>query len=700
MDRCFSFLIKHKYIVIAFFILLCVPAAFGMGLAKTSFEISSFLPKDANSIKGAQVEQDEFASGEQAYVLLEDKENWQATKLKRDIENVSGVESVGWMDDMLDIYTPEDFLSQKALEQYKKGGSTIMIVTFLSGMGDAAVDEAVKSISLMMEQGEYFGGSPVVINELRTTLRAEQSVYLGIAGGILILILAVSLSSYIAPLLCLVNIGIAILLNYGTNFITMSRVSFLTAAIASVLQLAISMDFSIFLIHRFEEDLVKTNGDTNGAMVSALHTTLVTISSSALTDCAGFIALMFMRNQIGADLGIVLCKGVVFSLITSLTLLPCLILATYSLGRKKHRALLPDFKRLSGPIVRLRYVLLAVAVAVFVPTFIGGANQQYYYTSENFMPDNTAPIIATNKISDTFGTTDKVNVLYKSDMEVYEQAAMDAVEQLGNIREVSGLSASAGKGVPESFLPDKLIEAFEGGEYRRFSVTLEGGLSNDALFSAIGNIKTTAAQYLGSVYVTGPHAVAADMASTADIDNLTVDLISIVFIFLIVAIAFKSLLVPLFLVLVIKGAIFINVGINYFTGDEMIFLTPVFVGAIQLGCTVDYAILFTSRYFEFRHKTLDPKIAVRQAIVASTRPLLTSMLTFFLATLSITIVSSIKATREIATVVGRGALVSYIVIMCALPALFVLFDRPLLATTWEFRKRKNKVNNDEGMMVS
>jgi predicted RND superfamily exporter protein len=700
MDRFFSFIIRGKIIVIAFFILLCVPAVFGIGLAKTSFEISSFLPKDANSIKGTEIERQEFASGDQAYVLLEGKEAWQAVKLKSDIESVPGVESVEWMDDMLDIYKPENFLSQQALEQYKKGDSTIMIITFVGDMGDLAVEDAVKQISGMIEQGEYFGGMPVIVNELRTMLNREQSVYLGVAGGILILILAVSLSSYIAPLLCLVNIGIAILLNYGTNFIVMSRVSFLTVAIASVLQLAISMDFSIFLIHRFEEDLIPANGDTNKAMVSALHTTLVTISSSALTDCAGFIALMFMQNQIGADLGIVLCKGVLFSLITSLTLLPCLILATYRLGKRRHRALLPDFKRLSGPIVKLRYVLLAVAVVVFVPTFIGSANQQYYYTSENFMPDNTDPIIAANKISSVFGTTDKVSVLYDKNNAIYEQSAMDAIKRLDNIREVSGLSSSAGAGIPESFLPQRLKDAFAGGDYRRFYVTLEGNLANDALFSAIDGIKSTAEQYLGDVYITGSHAVAADMASTADSDNLRVDIISIIFIFIIVAVSFKSLLVPLFLVMVIKGAIFINVGLNYFMGEEMIFLTPVFVGAIQLGCTVDYAILFTSRYFEFRHKTLDPKAAVRQAIVASTRPLLTSMLTFFFATLSITLISSIKATREIATVVGRGAMISYIVIMFALPALFVLFDKPLLATTWEFRKHKKRPDQNEGMMVS
>lgn len=699
MDRFFSFLIKRKIIVIVFFILLCVPAVLGIGLAKTSFEISSFLPREANSIKGAEIEQHEFASGEQAYVLLEGKENWQAMKLKSDIESIGEVESVEWMDDMLDIYKPEAFLSSSALEQYKKGDSTIMIITFGSGNGDIAVDASVKRITAMIEQGEYFGGSPVVINELRTLLHSEQALYLIIAGGILILILAVSLSSYIAPLLCLINIGIAIALNYGTNFLVMDRVSFLTAAIASVLQLAISMDFSIFLIHRFEEDLAKTNGDTNGAMVSALHTTLVTISSSALTDCAGFIALMFMQNQIGADLGIVLCKGVLFSLITSLTLLPCLILATYKLGRRRHRVLLPDFKKLSGPIVKLRYVLLAVAVLVFVPTFIGGANQQYYYTTENFMPDNTGPIIATNKISDTFGTTDKVYVLYESGKAALERAAMDAVEQLPDIRDVAGLSTVAGEGIPESFLPQKVKDAFAGGGYRRFSVTLKGGLDNDALFGTISKIRTAAGSVLGGVYVTGSHATAADMASTAETDNLTVDLISIAFIFLIVMIAFKSALVPLFLVLVIKGAIFINVGLNYFMGEEMIFLTPVFVGAIQLGCTVDYAILFTSRYFEFRHKTLDPKLAVRQAIVASTRPMLTSMLTFFLATMSITVVSSIKATREIATVVGRGALVSYIVIMCALPALFVLFDKPLLATTWEFRRKRKAITDNEGMIV-
>lgn len=700
MDRFFSFLIKHRIFIITLFVLLCVPAVLGMDRSKTSFDISTFLPKDSNSIEGAKLEEAGFSSGASTYILLENKENWRILELKKAVEAVEGVKKAEWLGDVLDIYKPEEFIPKQALEQYKKGSSEIMIITFSEQMGNQTVDGAVEQIDKLVQQGEYFGGSPVIINELKRMLKSEQPAYLAIAGGILILILMFSLSSFIAPFLCLLNIGVAIVLNYGTNFLVKSQISFLTVAIASILQLAISMDFSIFLIHRFEEDLEKTAG-TNKAMVSALRATLTAISSSALTDCAGFIALMFMQNQIGADLGVVLCKGVVFSLITSLTLLPCLILATYGLGKRKHRVLLPEFKKLSGPLVKYRYALLAVVVAAFIPAFLGGQNQEYYYTSDNFMPGSSAPIIATNKISDTFGTTDTINVLYSIDMAELEREAIEAVESLPNVRSAGGLSGAVDLGFPESFLPDKIKDAFIGGDYRRFSVTLQSSLTNGELFLTIDSIRSACSQYLGQVYLTGSDAAAADMASTAKTDNLTVDLVSIALIFLIVMIAFRSLLVPVFLVLVIKGAIYINVGLNYFTGEQMIFLTPVFVGAIQLGATVDYAILFTSRYFEFRHKAIEPRQAVRETIMAVTRPLLTSMLTFFFATLSITMISSIKATREIATVVGRGALISYTVIMFALPALYVLFDRPLLATTWEFRKRKNKeIADNEGMMVS
>jgi hypothetical protein len=687
MERLFSFLIRHKTIAIIVAVLLCVPAMMGIGRMNTSFDIAVFMPPDANSVAGAAIEEQEFSSAAHAYVLLEQKQNWQVAALKERIARVKGVESVAGMDDVLDIYTPEAFLSQEALSQYKKGDATILIVSFPGDASSSEIDATIREVTALMEDGEYFGGAPVVFSELRALLHSEQSVYLVIAGGILILLLLLSLPSYLAPLLCIVNIGVAIVYNYGTNFLVRGQVSFLTVAIASILQLAISMDFSIFLIHRFEEERA-AGGDLSAAMSRAMRATLTAISSSALTDCAGFVALMFMQNQIGMDLGLVLCKGVIFSLLTSLTLLPCLILATYGLGRREHRMLIPSFKKLSAPLVKNRYIFLAIAVIAIVPAVVVYGKQSYYYTSENFMPKDIAPIVATEKISDTFGTTGRISVLYPKDKAAMEPQAVETIKQIEHIREVSGVSDTVETGIPESFWPEALKTAYIGENYRRFTVTLESGLDNAAIFDAVDGVRDTAQQVFGEAYVTGSYASAADMASTAARDNMLVEILSTIFIFLIVMIAFKSVTIPVLLVLAIKAAIYINVGINYFTGEEMIFLTPVFVGAIQLGATVDYAILLTSRYLEFRARTLDAKEAVRQAIGASARPMLTSMLTFYFATLSITLVSSIKATREIATIVGRGALISFVVIMFMLPALFVLFDRAICATTLFLRRNQ------------
>ncbi len=680
MERFFTFLIRHKYIVILITAVLCIPSLMGIPQMKTSFDIAVFMPGDANSIAGTVIEEEEFSSATRAYVLLEDKESWQMAKLKERIAQVQNVSSVSGMDDVLDIYTPEAFLPEEALSQYKKGDATILIVSFSGDADSARIDSAITEITGLMESGEYFGGAPVVFAELREVLHHEQPIYLSIACGILLLLLLISLPSYLASLLCLMNIGVAIIYNYGTNFLVRDQVSFLTVAIASILQLAISMDFSIFLIHRFEEERA-AGGDLAAAMARAMRATLTAISSSALTDCAGFIALMFMQNQIGMDLGVVLCKGVVFSLITSLTFLPCMILATYGLGRREHRVLIPTFKKLSVPLVKYRYVFLAVAVAVTIPAFVVNGKQGYYYTSDNFMPKDTTPIVATEKIGETFGTTNTVNVLYPKSMAAVEPQAIEALQQVENVRGAAGVSDTVETGIPESFWPEALKTEFVGENYRRFTVTLESGLDNDAAFAAVKSVREAAQQYFGEAYVTGSLASAADMASTAVRDNLVVDVISVVFIFIIVMIAFRSLTIPVILVLVIKAAIYINVGINYFSGEDMIFLTPVFVGAIQLGATVDYAILMTSRYLEFRVLTDDPKEAVRQAIGVSARPMLTSMLTFYFATLSITLVSSMKATKEIATIVGRGALISFIVIMFALPALFIMFDKAICATT-------------------
>jgi predicted RND superfamily exporter protein len=403
------------------------------------------------------------------------------------------------------------------------------------------------------------------------------------------------------------------------------------------------------------------------------------------------MALVFMQNQIGADIGIVLCKGVVFSLIASMTFLPCAILATYPLGKRKHRVLMPSLEKLSNPLIKYRFVLLAVVIAALVPGIIGSQNQQYYYTSDKFMPEDTKPIIATEKIGDTFGTTDTVNVLYDKTLASQETAAAEEIEALKSVRDVSAYSDSAAATVPDAFIPDALKDTYIGDTYRRFTVTMERGMDNDMLFAAIDDIRDIAKSHFGEdSYVTGAYASAADMASTADTDNMMVELISIAFIFVILLMAFRSLLIPVFLVLVIKTAIYINVGFDFYFGEDMIFLTPVLVNSIQLGATVDYAILFTSRYVEFRRSSADAKQAIRQTIAAATRPMLTSVLTFYFATLSITMISSIKATREISSVVGRGALISFVVIMFALPALFILFDKPLRATTLSLRKKKNR----------
>jgi predicted RND superfamily exporter protein len=451
------------------------------------------------------------------------------------------------------------------------------------------------------------------------------------------------------------------------------------------------MDFSIFLIHRFEEDLKLADGNVNAAMVSSMRTTLTAISSSALTDCAGFMALVFMQNQIGADIGIVLCKGVVFSLLISMTFLPCAILATYPLGKRKHRVLMPSLEKLSNPLIKYRFVFLAVVIAALIPGIIGSQNQQYYYTSDKFMPDDTKPIIATEKIGDIFGATDTVHVLFDKTLSSREPAAAADIKALKSVRDVTAYSDSAAATVPDTFIPDELKDMYIGDTHRRFTVTLERGMDNDTLFAAIDDIRAIAKAHFGEdSYVTGAYASAADMASTADVDNMMVEVISIVFIFVILLIAFRSVLIPVFLVLVIKAAIYINVGYDFYFGEDMIFLTPVLVNSIQLGATVDYAILFTSRYVEFRRDAADAKEAIRQTIAAASRPMLTSVLTFYFATLSITMISSIKATREISSVVGRGALISFVVIMFALPALFILFDKPLRATTLSLRKKKDR----------
>lgn len=688
-----QFVVRYRKTILILYIIILIPAAIGYLATGVNYDLASYMPEKLNSRQGEKILEEEFDLSGLGLLMARDKKNYEIETLIASLMNVGGVDDVKWLGDYTDIYVPIQFTDPLIQARFTTEDTVLLQIQFSGNARAPETTAAVKSIQDLIKDDEnlYFGGEPAILAEMQSAIGEEIVVYTAIAVVMILFVLTISTPLYLDPILFLLAVGIAIVINMGSN-IFMGEISFLTASIAAVMQLGISLDYAIFLMHRLEEEKPKFK-KIEEAMVSTVNKTSTTVASSALTTIGGFAALMAMQNGIGSDMGFVLGKGIIISLIVTLTLLPGMIIFIYPFSRRfKHPILLPSFGKIAKCLVKYRWLFLIVFLVIAVPSYLGQQKVDYYYSNENFLPRNSKAVADTNKIMSEYGAVDIAYVIIPDHGRRGERDLVDQLNKIAFIDSVIAVSEQVDPALPEIIIPEELISEFSGGNYRNIMVFLTPGISEAESFKTIDLIREATNTLNDEFYVTGPTAMTRDMAALSRLDAGRVVLVSIAAIGLIVGISLKSLSLPVVLVMAVQLAIWINISILYYQDQAVSSLTPIIIGAIQLGATVDYAILYTLRYRENLELFNGRLRSAIKTIEDTGRSILTSALILFAATFSISVIAGIKTTREMTMLIGRGAMISMIVMFTLLPALLIVCDKLIGHSTfkWPFVKTKMK----------
>lgn len=687
MEKLGRFVVGKRVAVIIIFLILIIPSVLGMIKTKINYDLLSYIPDNLNSKKGQIILNENFGLAETVYLAVHDKEIWEVMEIKEEILKLEGVGSVDWLDDYADIKVPPEFISDDIKENFISENSTILQVRLgenKNGSNNLEVIDEIKK--LVGDEDYYLGGQPAMLHEFQSIVNKEMIIYMVIALAVILLVLFLATTSIIEPLLILFSIGAAILINMGTNYF-IGEISYITNSVAAILQLAVSMDYSIFLIHRYHEEK-ELNTSKESAMVSSIKKAVTAISGSSLTTIAGFLALLVMKIGIGKDLGFVLAKGVVLSLITTIFLLPSLIVVFDKVIEKtRHRVFLPSFNLISRWILKYKWVFLVLLIIIIVPSYMAQSNLKYYYSSEKQLPEHAKSVVDNNRIKEKFNTGNITYLILEGSDRVKESRLIGEIRELDGIIKVAGLSDAVDSTIPDSFIPKEVAEKFQSGKYSNIIIQLGTDIDDPKTGELIEKINNTTSGYYEKYYLTGESVLNNDIRIISTKDFRNVSFISIGLVALIIGISFKSFSIPALLILIIQSGIWFNMAIPYFSGTSLSFLTPIFIGAIQLGATIDYAILFTSRYKENRQIFSRNDEVAMQAIKDSGKSIFSSAIILFAATLVIALFSSIKTTKEFTLIIGRGAIVSMIISLIGLPVMFLIFDKLIGWTSLGWKRR-------------
>ena len=687
MEKLGRFVVGKRVAVIIIFLILIIPSVLGMIKTKINYDLLSYIPDNLNSKKGQIILNENFGLAETVYLAVHDKEIWEVMEIKEEILKLEGVGSVDWLDDYADIKVPPEFISDDIKENFISENSTILQVRLgenKNGSNNLEVIDEIKK--LVGDEDYYLGGQPAMLHEFQSIVNKEMIIYMVIALAVILLVLFLATTSIIEPLLILFSIGAAILINMGTNYF-IGEISYITNSVAAILQLAVSMDYSIFLIHRYHEEK-ELNTSKESAMVSSIKKAVTAISGSSLTTIAGFLALLVMKIGIGKDLGFVLAKGVVLSLITTIFLLPSLIVVFDKVIEKtRHRVFLPSFNLISRWILKYKWVFLVLLIIIIVPSYMAQSNLKYYYSSEKQLPEHAKSVVDNNRIKEKFNTGNITYLILEDSDRVKESRLIGEIRELDGIIKVAGLSDAVDSTIPDSFIPKEVAEKFQSGKYSNIIIQLGTDIDDPKTGELIEKINNTTSGYYEKYYLTGESVLNNDIRIISTKDFRNVSFLSIGLVALIIGISFKSFSIPALLILIIQSGIWFNMAIPYFSGTSLSFLTPIFIGAIQLGATIDYAILFTSRYKENRQIFSRNDEVAMQAIKDSGKSIFSSAIILFAATLVIALFSSIKTTKEFTLIIGRGAIVSMIISLIGLPVMFLIFDKLIGWTSLGWKRR-------------
>ena len=666
--------------------LLLIPSIIGYNATRVNYDVRVYLPKSIETMKGQDILEDQFGTGAYSMVVCEGLKPKQVAALEKEIKKVDHVSNVIWYDSILDTSVPMDLLPKKVYDAFNQGDATLMFVTFDSTSSSDETMQAVSDIRPISDNLYLSGAAPMVL-DTKNLADQEVYIYVAIAVALALVILMLTMNNFLVPLIFLTTIGIAIVYNLGSN-IMFGEISYITKAIAAVLQLGTTLDYSIFLWNSYNEYIGRYGADHNRAMAHAIKATFQSVTGSSITTIAGFIALCFMSFTLGRDMGLVMAKGVLIGVIGSVTILPSFILIFDKLlAKTNHKPLLPTMKRISQAIVKHHVVFAIVMVALLIPFAYFQSHTQVYYNLDSSLPADLPSSIANQKLNDDFHIGATHMLLIDKDTpekDIYKM--IDEMEDVDGVDAVLGIESVVGPAIPRSVIPSAITDQLENDNYRLMVVLNKYKGASDEVNKQIDELNAIVKNYDPTGMVVGEAPLTKDLITITNHDFGVVDSISIGLVFLIIVLVFKSASLPIILVAVIETAIFINLGIPYFTGTKLPFIANIVVSTIQLGSTVDYAILMTSRYQKERCNGKSKQEAIGIAHSTSMNSILISGLSFFGATFGVGLYSNIDMISSLCTLMARGAIISMFMVLLCLPSLIWIFDGLIVRTTAALRK--------------
>lgn len=684
--------VKLRVPILIVSVLLLIPSIFGFLSTRINYDILSYLPSDIETMKGQDIMLDEFGKGGFSLVMLDGMEDKDVEKVKEKIEKVDHVCDVLWYDTLADVSLPKEVLPDDIYDFFNTDNSTMMAVFFDEATSADGSLEAVKEIRSIAGEQCFVSGMSSVVEDIKDLTMQEAPMYVVIAVILTSIILALTMDSFLIPLFFMLSVGMAIIYNMGTNFIQ-GEISFITEALAAVLQLAVTIDYSIFLWHSYKEEKEKHPGDNKEAMAVAIGKTITSVVSSSITTVAGFLALCFMSYELGMDMGIVMAKGVVIGVICCITVLPSMILVfDKALEKTMHKDLVPSLEKPSKFIIKHHAAFIVLFIVVLIPAVYGQINTNVYYNLTDTLPKDLNSVIANTKLDEEYNMATTHMLLVDADMQPKEVNSM--LDEMGKVDGVSfsmSLDTLIGPSIPREIVPESVTKILKSDKWQLMLIGSEYKVASDEENAQIDELSKILKSYDKDGMLIGEAAATKDLIDITDHDFKVVNIVSIAAIFIIILIALRSVSLPIILVAVIEFAITVNMGVPCFTNTTIPFIASVVIGTIQLGATVDYAILMTTRYKTERNAGKDKHEAVTIALTTSMKSIMVSALGFFASTFGVGVYSSVDMISQLCTLMSRGAIISMITVICILPSMLMLFDKVIINTTMGMKKKENKL---------
>lgn len=677
--------VKFRIPILIISILLLIPAGLGYVNTRVNYDVLTYLPEDIETMQGQDILVKDFGTGAFSMFIVDGMEDKEVSALKAKIENVEHVQKALWYDSLADISMLKSMIPKDVYEVFNSDTGTMMAIFFDEGTSSDGTMEAIGEIRKLAGKQCFLSGMSAIVTDTKNLAEKETPLYVLIAVVLAVIVLGLTMDSYFIPLLFMLSIGMAIVYNLGSNYF-FGEISYITKALAAVLQLGVTLDYSIFLMHSYEEQQVRYNGDKERAMAHAISQTFSSVIGSSVTTVAGFIALCFMTFTLGMDIGVVMVKGVILGVIACVTILPSMILCCDKwIMKTMHKPFLPDIGKISDKVTKRYMIYVILFLVLLFPSIYGNNHTAVYYNLDETLPKDLPSIIANEKLKKDYDMNTTHMILVDSSVESADVAKMiDKMDDVDGVKWALGLDALIGPAIPQDMIPNSVTDMLKNDKYQLLLVNSEYKVASDELNAQIKDLNKILHKYDKGGMLIGEGPLTADLIDITDTDFKTVSMVSIGIIFVIILILFKSISLPVILVGVIEFAIFVNMGIPYYTGTKLPFVASIVIGTIQLGSTVDYAILMTTRYKRERNHGAEKYDSITTAHRASAQSIMVSALSFFAATIGVGLYSNIDMISSLCILMARGAIISMIVVIFVLPSMFMVFDKVIVKTSKGF----------------